>query len=310
MTCGAPGQRDRERRRRGWSACSRRASDKQETIRRAPVRAAPSAASDRASSSASRWLFASPLAMASSSVERRCCLRPRSDRMQSEHQSDQNRGQALQRAPSCWHGWTHFRAASFGVIRSMKTSSSDAAIGRTLTSPGCPAARAPDRIDAARSAPLPDDSDVGAVAERLHVCDAGQRGERLERRTRRIRHDLEQLPAEALPAASPGASSASRLAVVQQRDARAALGLVQVRRRHHDRQTAARGTRTAASRTRGATPDRRRSSARRAAGSCGSCTSVQASASFCFMPPDSRSARRARNGVSCVISSSRSRAGW
>ena len=38
--------------------------------------------------------------------------------------------------------------------------------------------------------------------------------------------------------------------------------------------------------------------------SSGSWTSVQASASFCFMPPDSRSARRSRNGVSCVISSS------
>ena len=40
----------------------------------------------------------------------------------------------------------------------------------------------------------------------------------------------------------------------------------------------------------------------------GSCTSVHASASFCFIPPESRSARRARNGVSWVISSSRSRA--
>ncbi len=35
---------------------------------------------------------------------------------------------------------------------------------------------------------------------------------------------------------------------------------------------------------------------------CGSCTSVHASASFCFIPPESRSARRARNGVSWVIS--------
>ena len=41
--------------------------------------------------------------------------------------------------------------------------------------------------------------------------------------------------------------------------------------------------------------------------SSGSWTSVQASASFCFMPPDSRSASRARNGVSCVIASSWSR---
>ena len=42
--------------------------------------------------------------------------------------------------------------------------------------------------------------------------------------------------------------------------------------------------------------------------SAGSWTSVQASASFCFMPPDSWSASRARNGVSWVSSSSRSRA--
>ena len=40
---------------------------------------------------------------------------------------------------------------------------------------------------------------------------------------------------------------------------------------------------------------------------CGSWTSVQASASFCFMPPDSRSASRSRNGVSCVMSSRRLR---
>ena len=43
--------------------------------------------------------------------------------------------------------------------------------------------------------------------------------------------------------------------------------------------------------------------------SLGSCTSVQASASFCFMPPDNWSVRRDRNGVSCVIDSSRSRRG-
>ena len=36
----------------------------------------------------------------------------------------------------------------------------------------------------------------------------------------------------------------------------------------------------------------------------GSWTSVHASASFCFMPPDSASASRARNGVSCVMPSS------
>ena len=102
---------------------------------------------------------------------------------------------------------------------------------------------------------------------------------------------LEQLPGE------PRCRRRRRVereqpALVQQRHARAALGLVEVRRRHHDRDALRRGTPTAASRTRGATPDRRRSSARRAAISCGSCTSVQASASFCFMPPDSRSARR------------------
>ena len=39
----------------------------------------------------------------------------------------------------------------------------------------------------------------------------------------------------------------------------------------------------------------------------GSCTSVQASASFCFIPPESRSARRDRNGSRFVSSSSRRR---
>ena len=38
----------------------------------------------------------------------------------------------------------------------------------------------------------------------------------------------------------------------------------------------------------------------------GSCTSVQASASFCFIPPDSCSASASRNGASCVSSSRRS----
>ena len=67
------------------------------------------------------------------------------------------------------------------------------------------------------------------------------------------------------------------------------------------------GTRTAASRIHDATPDRHRSSARRAGGRRAGGSSVQASASFCFMPPDSRSARRVRNGVSCVRASRRSR---
>ena len=81
-------------------------------------------------------------------------------------------------------------------------------------------------------------------------------------------------------------------AVVEQRDARQRSASsrygVDIRMVMPPSQEAA----TAASRTRAATPGRRRSSARRAAMSSGSWTSVQASASFCFMPPDSRSARR------------------
>ncbi len=81
-------------------------------------------------------------------------------------------------------------------------------------------------------------------------------------------------------------------ALVEQHDARAALGLVEVRRRQHESSDPA--PRNSASsfqnsrRETGSTPVVGSSSTRIG----GSCTSVQASASFCFMPPDSRSASR------------------
>ena len=92
--------------------------------------------------------------------------------------------------------------------------------------------------------------------------------------------------------------------MVDERDAGAALGLVEVGRRQQDasapRAAGARG----ASRSRGARRGRRPVVGSSRTSSSGVWMSVQTSASFCFMPPESRSARRSRNGVIRTISSS------
>ena len=250
----------------------------------------------RASSSASRWLFARPCAIASSSVSGAGGgLAPR--------QRSRRRSADMPRVTAAT---SHVRACP--VIRSMNTSSSEAAIGRT-PSAGSPAARER-RLDPRRS-----------PRRRRRARRARGRDRRTTARPRTPGSPRARRPAGA---ACPAITSTSarrahacscrrrverqQPALVQQRDARAPLRFVEVRRRHHDREAAREKLRQQLPELAPRHRDRRRSSARRAAGSCGSCTSVQASASFCFIPPDSRSARRARNGVSCVISSSRSRA--
>ena len=95
---------------------------------------------------------------------------------------------------------------------------------------------------------------------------------------------------------------------VQQRDARAALGLVEIRRRHEDREAATEELGEQLPELAARHRDRRRSSARRAAGSSArarACRPAPASASC--RPTGDRPAA-CRNGVSCVISSRRSRA--
>ena len=226
-----------------------------------------SAASCRAPRFARRWLFASPRAMASSSVSRsggasRCagCAAQRSS---TTPKPDHH----VVSCSVCSHGRCRLLrpARSSRAIKSMNTSSSDGAIGAARIDLHAARARGAARTAATAISPRrASQPDVRTLAERLHVLDAraarparssGGRGvsamtsiscpckPRLQRRWRVER----QQPA-----------------FVQQRDARAALGLVEVRRRHHDGEAAARETPRAASRTRGATPGRRRSSARRA----------------------------------------------
>ena len=202
---------------------------------------------------------------------------------------------------------SRYLISSCPVIRSMKTSSSEAATGRTLTiATPARSSAALDRAGGASGLAGPH-ADVRAIAERLHVdarrpratarrpADAprprspratDRRADPAGRRARRARAGAPRA------AARHGAqrSASSRYGV--------AMTIVRPRERNSDSsfQNSRRDT--------GSTPVVGSSSSRRR----GSCTSVQASASFCFMPPDSRSARRSRNGVSCVISSSRSRA--
>ena len=176
------------------------------------------------------------------------------------------------------------------VIKSMKTSSSEAAIGRTLTT----------RMPASRSAALDARRRRAGVAGATRTCarspnvctsmTPAARASTSSGGRRRVDDHLEHLPAE--PRLQRGRRvEREQPPLVQQRDARAALRFVEVRRRHHDRQAARRNSDSSFQNSRrdtGSTPVVGSSSS----SSRGSCTSVQASASFCFMPPDSRSARR------------------
>ena len=120
------------------------------------------------------------------------------------------------------------------TTRSMNTSSSEAGIARRLVTwtPACP--NAADRSRSARSeAPLRH-PDVQTFAERLDIADAGQAahagvhqrrgfGEHFDDGVRKRRAHLRRLV------------DGQHAAVAHERDARAALGLVQVGRGHEDR---------------------------------------------------------------------------
>ena len=187
-----------------------------------------------------------------------------------------------------------------GADQSMNTSSSVGAIG----------ARADD-ADAARSQRAREFDDrrrVPAVSD-AHV----QRDRRTAARPRRRDRGAAPRARAAAPRPRPrrAAPSQRRLQRATARRARAAgpraaattrrapLGFVQIRRRHHDRQALRQelGQQLPELATRHRIDARRRLVEHEHGGSC---TSVHASASFCFMPPDSRSARRSRNGVSPV----------
>ena len=85
--------------------------------------------------------------------------------------------------------------------------------------------------------------------------------------------------------------------VVHQPHPRAALGLVHVGRADHDGDAVADAGRRGSPRTRGATPGRRRWSARRAGAPSGVWMSVQASPSFFCMPPDRCAGAAVRNSA-------------
>ncbi len=115
----------------------------------------------------------------------------------------------------------------------MKTSSSDAGTGRAVSTPmPCALQRGGHGRHASRLRAV-GDAHVRALAERLDVFDAGKRRQQLERRPRRVGDDLEQSPGEA-GLEGGRAIDGEHAPLVQQRDARAPLRLVEVRRRHHD----------------------------------------------------------------------------
>ena len=184
-------------------------------------------------------------------------------------------------------------AASAARMRARNTSSSDGSHRAAGRSP-----RRPPRRARARTRPLGRavEAEVEALAEGLEVV--ARRGSAASARSASRRGAAISSTSRAARRArsASGVSTPSTRAARHQRDARAALGLVEVGRREQDRRC--RALRSSA---------RRRQKSRRETGSTpvvgssstsssGVWTSVQASASFCFMPPESRSARRSRNG--------------
>ena len=193
----------------------------------------------------------------------------------------------------------------------MKTSSSDGTIGRMLdrrqpaacdrraSAIASAASRRRDRSRRAGDRRTPARSRCRAAAASVSSASRGDGT-----------IDLEQRARSGWRAGCAGLIEREHLALRAAARSRAALGFVEVRRRHQDGDALARGTATAASRTRGATPDRRPSSARRAGSPPArgpACRPARASAS-CRRTAD----RRAGRGtcVSCVISSRRSRRAW
>ena len=102
-------------------------------------------------------------------------------------------------------------------------------------------------------------------------CTARHRGELASRRRAGARRSARASPSPPAARIASGVSTPSTAPRDRQRDARAALGLVEVGGREQDRDPARGGSRRAGARSRAATPDRRRSSARRArsAPACG-----------------------------------------
>ena len=155
----------------------------------------------------------------------------------------------------------------------------------------------------ARAIPRPNRT----CARSPNICTPATPGRRQDvRRPAIVGDHFEQRPGQRARSAS-GRSSASSRPSCSSATRRAAFGLVQIRRGHHDGDPLRRGTRRAVSRTRAATPDRRRSSARRARSASArgpACRPARASVS-CRPTADRPVA--SRNGVSWVISSRRSR---
>ena len=122
-------------------------------------------------------------------------------------------------------------------ISSMNTSSSDAAIGRTLVTV-MPSARS---AAVSASTPRPGSTPASRTCARspndctsATPCHARQR---VDGRARRRRDHFEQLAAQHVLQRGRLVER-EQVALVQERDARAALGLVQIGRRHQDREAA------------------------------------------------------------------------
>ena len=148
---------------------------------------------------------------------------------------------------------------------------------------------------------------VRALAKGLHRHHAGQPAQPHPAPAGADARAARTARPETCARSAAGASSASSAPFVQQRDARAALGLVQVRRRHHDGDALRAERRQQlpelAARHR-IDAGRRLVEQNRAAARAPACRPARASASC--RPTVDRPGRE-RNGVSCVMSSSRSR---
>ena len=193
--------------------------------------------------------------------------------------------------------------SSGAPMRAMKLSSTVAV--RRLDAHVCEAARRQKRLQLARDrrrrSPLARVGVVQHVAERIDRCARAAYSRSASSAGYRSRRGHgEQRPIERRAIAA-GVSTASRRPLCIERDAIAAVGLVHVRRRDDDRQARRLRAARADPRTPGATPRRRRSSARRADRISGRCTSAQQSASFCFMPPESAAARRSLERLELVV---------
>ena len=197
------------------------------------------------------------------------------------------------------------------LTRVMNTSSSEAGTARTLVDVDA-GARAARRSTAAPRGVLGPRSgrsrDVDPLAEDLHVGDARRGSPSAVDRARCCGAAITSTTRPGrLSRSASGVSTTSSAPLGQQRDARAALGLVQVRRGHHDRDALREELRQQlpelAARHR-IDAGRRLVEQDELAARGRACRRARASASC--RPTAGRPAAP-RNGVSCVMSSSRSR---